>query len=152
MTRFHQTILLAVAVLAAPALVSGYNPSAYGSHGRQWWDQNAAAETQPQTGTGHFKTHTDRARDAMREAQGYVNYEYRSTSAETEAKRRYNANVAARASVGSNRWWDNSGQAQTGQTTNGFVSYTDEQRYSEQERMMEEAARRFQMKREQRGY
>uniref|UniRef100_A0A7S0FGK8 Uncharacterized protein n=1 Tax=Minutocellus polymorphus TaxID=265543 RepID=A0A7S0FGK8_9STRA len=152
MSRF-QTILLAIAVLAAPALVSalsGHNP--YGTNGRQWWDQNAAAETQPQTGTGHFKTHTEKARDRMREAQGFTNYEYRSTNANTEAKRRYNANIAARASVDSSRWWDNSGQAQTGQTTNGFVSYTDEQAANQQERMMEEAARRYQMKREQRGY
>ena len=85
--RFHPTILFAAAALlaAAPALpvCSGHNPSAFGSHGRQRWDQNAAAETQPKTGTGHFKTQTDRARDAMREAQGYVNYEYRSASAET---------------------------------------------------------------------
>lgn len=152
MARF-QTILLALAVLAGPALVSalaGYNP--YGTNGQQWWDQNAAAETQPQTGAGHFKTHTEKARDRMREAQGFTNYEYRSTSPDVEAKRRYNANVAARASVDSSRWWDNSGQAQTGQTTNGFVSYTDEQRATQQQRMMEEAARRFQMKREQRGY
>ena len=88
MTRFHPTILFAAAAVlaAAPALpvCSGHNPSAFGSHGRQRWDQNAAAaETQPQPGTGHFKKQTDRARDAMREAQGYVNYEYRSTSAET---------------------------------------------------------------------
>jgi len=152
MPRF-QTILLAIAVLTAPALVSalaGYSP--YGNGGRQWWDQNAAAETQPQTGAGHFKTHTEKSRDRMREAQGFTNYEYRSTSPEVEAKRRYNANIAAQAGVGSNRWWDNSGQAQTGQTTNGFVSYTDEQRYAQQQRMMEEAARRYQMKREQRGY
>ena len=135
MTRLRVSALAALIILFA-ASVSAY------SGGRQWWDGPGCSETAPTTTTGHFQTHTDKARERMRGAPAYVPYTPKKDQA--EAKRRANAQIAAQASSGARTWHESAGAY--GGTTNGFNSYTDEQRMQQKQRMMEEAQQRYQEK------
>eukprot|EP00562_Extubocellulus_spinifer_P003984 CAMPEP_0178530130 /NCGR_PEP_ID=MMETSP0696-20121128/32703_1 /TAXON_ID=265572 /ORGANISM="Extubocellulus spinifer, Strain CCMP396" /LENGTH=147 /DNA_ID=CAMNT_0020161893 /DNA_START=20 /DNA_END=463 /DNA_ORIENTATION=+ len=136
MTRLRATPFLAVLLAVLSASADAYNG------GRQWWDGAGCSETAPTTTTGHFQTHTDMARERMRGAPAYV--PFAPSKDQAQAKRRANARIAAQASTAGRTWHETSGTY--GGTTNGFNSYTDEQRMQQKQRMMEEAQMRYQEK------